>query len=328
MKYRKLGATGLTVSEIGFGAWGIGGAANGGLAYGPTDDAESVKALRRAFDLGVTFYDTSDFYGFGRSEELIGRALREVRVQAVIATKVGMLDTAGGYDFSERHIRRSIELSLGRLRSDYIDLYQLHSPPAELLTRDPPILDTLRALRAEGKIRAYGISLRSPDDGLVAARLPGVTCIQTNLSMIDQRAAENGLLALCQQNNVGVIGRTPLCFGFLSGRYSGGEAFDASDHRSRWSAGQIQRWAGAHRLFAPAAGDNASQSPVQFALRYCLSHAAVSGVIPGMLTAAHVEENAAASELPPLAAADMQTIAEIYRRNEFFAASARRASTN
>ena len=169
MKYRRLGATGLKVSEIGFGAWGIGGDVNGSVAYGPTDDNDSRRALQRAFELGITFYDTADFYGFGHSEELIGQALRDVRAQVVIATKVGLLDATGRYDFTRRHIKHSIEGSLRRLGTDYVDLYQLHSPPIDSL--DDGVLATLQLLQAEGKIRAFGISVRSPDEGLVAIEL-------------------------------------------------------------------------------------------------------------------------------------------------------------
>ena len=326
MKYRKLGAAGPAVSEIGFGAWGIGGDANGGQAYGPTDDAESVRALQRAFDLGVTFYDTSDFYGYGRSEELIGRALGRVRDRAVIATKVGMLDSAGSHDFSAAHIRRSAEVSLRRLATDYIDLYQLHNPPVELLGRDETILATLEDLQREGKIRAYGMSARSPAEGLVMAALPGVASIQVNLNMIDQRAVENGLLAACRERGVGVITRTPLCFGFLTGKYSSGQAFGDSDHRSRWSARQIERWAGAYRLFTSATRGGGSPGAVHVALRYCLSHEAVSSVIPGMLTAAQVEENVVASDMGPLAPAEMEDIAAVYRRNVFFEPPAARVT--
>src|SRR5256885_488352 len=114
MRYRALGSTGIRVSEIGFGAWGIGGNAAGAVAYGPTSDAESLRALRRGFDAGITFFDTADFYGFGHSEEVLGAAFADVRAQVVIATKVGMLDAQGTQDFSPAHVRRALEQSLRR----------------------------------------------------------------------------------------------------------------------------------------------------------------------------------------------------------------------
>ena len=247
MKYRRLGATGLKVSEIGFGAWGIGGDVNGSVAYGPTDDKDSRRALQRAFELGIRFYDTADFYGYGHSEELIGQVLKDVRSQVVIATKVGLLDATGRHDFTRRHIKHSIEGSLRRLGTDYVDLYQLHSPPIDAL--DGEVLATLQLLQTEGKIRAFGISVRSPDDALVAMRAFGVKCIQVNFNLVDQRAVENGLLAKCEEGECRIIVRTPLCFGFLTGAYSTNIQFQESDHRNRWSTEQIRRWSEAWRVF-------------------------------------------------------------------------------
>ena len=133
MKYRKLGNTGLEVSEIGFGAWGI-----GGDSYGTVDDDVSRKALRFAYDQGITLFDTSDIYGSGHSEELIGQVLKDVRGRIVIASKVGTLPHFGftmPQDFSVKHIREALEASLRRLQSEYVDLYQLHSPPIEVLSQ-------------------------------------------------------------------------------------------------------------------------------------------------------------------------------------------------
>jgi aryl-alcohol dehydrogenase-like predicted oxidoreductase len=318
MKYRRLGKTGLYVSEIGFGGWGIGGDKNGAIAYGPTDDRESLLALHRAFELGFNFYDVSDFYGFGHSECLVGEALKEVRSQVVIATKVGFLDAQGTQDFSPEHIRQSIERSLQRLQTDYIDLYQLHSPSMEILEQDNRILSTLQSLQTEGKIRSYGISIRSPDDGWMAVHKFGFKCIQVNFSLVDQRARENGLFAACEKQDVGVIIRTPLCFGFLSGSYSGDEGFAHSDHRSRWSPEQLRRWSQAHTLFSVALVHDKKQTPAQTALRFCLSYPCVSTVIPGMLTREHVEENVLASSMGLLLEEERVKIQEVYQQNRFF----------
>jgi aryl-alcohol dehydrogenase-like predicted oxidoreductase len=318
MKYRLLGATGLRVSEIGFGGWGIGGSGNGALAYGPTEDSESKLALRRAFELGVNFYDTSDFYGFGHSEELIGEALKEVRSQVIIATKVGLVDPIGAQDFSPHHIRQSAEGSLRRLQTDYIDLYQLHSPSMDVLGQDDQILAVLHSLQTEGKIRTLGISVRSPDDGLVAVTRFGFQAIQVNFNLVDQRAAVNGLLTLCEKQDVGVIVRTPLCFGFLTGQYSAADPFDPFDHRSRWSPEQVQRWAEAYPLFSSVLIKREMQTQAQFALRFCLSYQSVSTAIPGMLTREHVEENVLASNLGGLSQNELLPIMKIYQENQFF----------
>ena len=317
MRLRNLGNTGLRVSEIGFGAWGIGGPADGSPAYGPTDDRQSQLALKRAYDLGINFYDTSDLYGYGHSERLIGETLHDVRDKIVIATKVGLLDINDTADFSPPHLRKSLEGSLTRLRTDYVDLYQLHSPTIELL-EDEGVLHTLETLKTEGKVRAIAISLRSPEDGQAAIIKHGFRCIQVNFNLVDQRASTNGLFELCQRENVGVIVRTPLCFGFLTGAHSADTKFTAGDHRSRWSPGQIQRWAGALDLFPSAMAGEEGQTPAQFAIRFCLSYPSVSTVIPGMLLDSEVEENTAASAMGQLSNTDLSQIEQVYRENTFF----------
>ena len=318
MRYRTLGVTGIRVSEIGFGAWGIGGNTAGALAYGPTDDEASRRAVRGAFESGINFFDTADFYGFGHSETVLGNALRDVRSDAVIATKAGMLSASGEQDFSPEHLLRSLDRSLARLGTDYVDLFQLHSPPIDLLLRDDRIVDTLERLRRKGRIRAYGISARSPEDALIAVTVLGFRCVQVNFNLLDQRAMENGLFELCQREGAGIIGRTPLCFGFLTGRYSAAAQFDSDDHRSRWSPEQRERWANALGLFLAMVKNCAEQTPAQFALRFCLSFAALSTVIPGMLTEEHVRENALASALGTLPDVERAAIVEVYRRNRFF----------
>ena len=317
MQYRILGATGLRVSEIGFGAWGIGGNTNGAVAYGPTDDDESKRALRHAFDAGVTFFDTADFYGFGHSEDVLGAGLADIRSKVVIATKVGMLDANGAQDFSPKHIRRSVEQSLRRLGTDYIDLYQVHSPAVGVIESSETILSCMDELRREGKIRAYGVSVRSPDDGLAAVRR-GFKCVQVNFNLLDQRAAENGLFDLCMEHDVGVIGRTPLCFGFLTGHYTSRDKFADDDHRNRWKPEQRDKWAGAYPLFSSALRNAADQTPAQLALRFCLSFPAISSVIPGMLTTAHVDDNTRASMLGGLFESERLAIMRIYREHDFF----------
>jgi len=317
MNYRQLGKTELHVSDIGFGAWGIGGTANGSVAYGQTDDAESKRALKYAFDLGVTFYDTSNLYGFGHSEKLIGEALRDVRDQVIVASKVGFVD-AETQDFSPAYIQQSIERSLQNIQTDYIDLYQLHSPSIDILQKDDEIVSVLQKLQKEGKIRHYGISLRSPEDGVIAVREFGFQVIQVNFNMIDQRALENGLLDFCKDENVGVIIRTPLCFGFLTGAYSNKNSFEDTDHRSKWSAEQIDVWANAYNKFEAGITEHQKQTPAQIALRFCLSYSSISSIIPGMLTTKHVEENIAASDLGPFSQEQYQYIEDMYKKNEFF----------
>ncbi|MBI5394152.1 MAG: aldo/keto reductase [Verrucomicrobia bacterium] len=328
MKSRPLGRTGLTVSEIGFGTWGLGGNVGGSVAYGPTDDRESLRALQAALDCGVTFYDTSDLYGFGHSEKLLGEAFAGKRNRVVIATKAGFVDARGAQDFSTAHIRRALDASLQRLQTDHVDLLQLHNPPMDLLERNPETIAALKALQGEGKIRAWGISVRSPDDGLAAVERFAGPVIQVNFNLADQRARQNGLFDLCAQRGTGCIIRTPLCFGFLTRQAADGADYDPSDHRRRWSPEQRQRWMAAGEAFRAAAGGGGPHTDAQLALRFCLSYAAVSTVIPGMLTVSHVADNAAASALGALSADERRRTEQIYEEQAVFLAEGRPAQDN
>lgn len=316
MRYRRLGRTGLEVSEIGFGAWGIGGDAGGAVAYGPVDRDQSIRALQAALARGVTFYDTSDFYGHGRSEELIGEAFAGRRAEVVVASKGGMLADGKSMDFSVDYLRRALEGTLRRLRSDYVDLYQLHSPAPEAYGDETVAF--FQSAQREGKVRAIGLSARSPQEALAGVERYGFPCVQVNFNLLDQRAVECGLFERAAKDDVGVVVRTPLCFGFLTARYGANDAFHERDHRSRWSVGQRERWAGAPELFRPLIEEIPGQTPAQFALRYCLSHPCISVAIPGMLNETHVEENAAASELAPLAGPSLERVESIYSSHSFF----------
>jgi aryl-alcohol dehydrogenase-like predicted oxidoreductase len=317
MNYRALGSTGLRISEIGFGAWGIGGTQGDARAYGPTDDAVSARALECAFDAGITFYDTAALYGYGHSEELIGATLNRVRDRIVISTKVGYLDFSGTQDFSAAQIRRSLELSLKRLKTDYVDLFQLHDPPIELLCAEGEVIATLRELEKEGKIRVAGISTRSPKDSLTAVNELGFKSVQVNFSLVDQRCIELGIFQACREAGAGIIARTPLCFGFLTGKYEN-QSYAAGDHRNLWKPEQIACWAKAYQLFAAELPRQGELSHAQIALRYILSFDAVSSTIPGMLTDEHVLENAASSALGPYGAKELERFAAIYAENRFF----------
>ena len=312
---RALGCTGLEVSEIGFGTWGL-----GGDSYGPVEDAASLATLRFAYDSGVTFYDTSDLYGGGHSEKIVGEALRDVREHVMIATKVGLLPHSGfemPSDFSPRHIREALEASLRRLQTDYVDLYLLHSPTIETLRGGPAIMDTLRELQQSGKIHAFGASVRSPGDGMLAIREFDLPVIQVNFNLIDQRALTCGLFDLATQRGTGIVIRTPLCFGYLTGKLNGNETLPGKDHRANWPVEQLRRWAGAPDLFS-FINEGRSRTAVQLALRFCLDHPAVSTVIPGMMSQAEVRENLAAGSLAPLSAEELERIRLVYANHDFY----------
>ncbi|HUA66948.1 MAG TPA: aldo/keto reductase [Candidatus Saccharimonadales bacterium] len=317
MKYRPLGDTGLRVSEIGFGTWGLGGDRGGAIAYGPASDEASRAALHAAFDVGINFFDTADLYGFGHSEELLGEVFSPRRESVVIATKGGF-ENNGRQDFSPDHLCRALDASLRRLRTSYVDLYQLHNPSMVTLREHPEIVELMGKLRTTGKIRAWGVSARSPEEAFEAIEEFTAPCVQVNFNLTDQRAITNGLFDLCQQRHIGVIARTPLCFGFLTGKYAMDSSFTATDHRRSWPARQLQRWREANNVFGFLFDANPSNTPAQLALRFCLSFPAVSTAIPGMLTDVHARENAAASDCGPLLSEQLQRSIQLGTTTEFF----------
>lgn len=313
MKYRPLGASGIMVSEIGFGGWGIGGATPGPTSYGPTDDNESRRALEEAFDQGINYYDTASVYG--KSEKLIGSTFKHRRNQVIIGTKIGFLKHHTPQDFSRKNIVTTLEKSLSNLETDYIDLYQLHNPDIPNLPMDE-IVDALTGLKTQGLVRALGVSVKHPNHGLIILKYKAFCSIQTNLSMIDQRAIDNSLLELAREQGVGIIGRTPLNFGFLT---DNGKTmnldFGPQDHRSVWPMKQREAWQKAARLLSEVIP---GYPLALLALRYCLSVEKVSTVIPGILTINDVSENIVASGLPTLSPEKMGQIRQIYNENDQF----------
>ena len=326
MKYRALGNTGIEVSEIGYGTWGL-----GGNAYGPVDDNESKKALKRAYEKGINFFDTADLYGNGQSERLLGEVFRDVRDTVVIATKGGTLPHSGFYmpqDFSSKYLRKALEGSLNRLKTDYIDLYQLHSPQIQDIEVNIDIMDTLETFKSEGKIRDYGISSRSPKDAIIAIQQFGFAVIQVNFNLIDQRAVETGLFSIAAEKNVGIINRTPLVFGYLSGKMTGDEQFNGIDHRANWPKEQLKRWAESPDLFNFLYEEGKGRTAVQTALLFCLAHKEISTVIPGMLRVEEVEEDTKVVNLLPLSSDEIGRIHEIYRTHDFYDRKAKQKESN
>ena len=320
MNRRILGRTGLAVSEIGFGAWGIGGNRYGN-SYGPTDDGESRRAVRRAFELGCTFFDTADVYGHGHSEEVLGEALADVRGQVVLATKVGgnfynrgvhplLRDRIAGLagtpfdeippdaplpathdsSFSPDYVRFALERSLRRLGTDYVDLLQLHNPPLPLIAA----MDTyavLEELKQEGKIRVYGVSIHQPEEGLAAiqATMPDTIQVVYNIA---RREPEDALLAAARTANVGIIAREPLANGFLAGRYGPDAAWEAGDIRARMPRPYVAKMAALGARVRELAAQS-GVSPAELALRFVLDNPDVAVVIVGMKTVSQVDDNLA-----------------------------------
>ena len=319
MKYRALGKTGIQISEIGFGAWGIGGVTPGPSSYGPTDDNTSCKALSCALDNGVTFYDTSNAYGDGNSERLIGKVFCKVRDQVVITTKVGLVKYGLPLDFSTQNMVASLNGSLERLKTDYVDLLMLHNPPEDVIEDGQEILHCLNRLKEEGKIRAIGVSVQTPAHGLLAIKRLKPVALQVNLNMLDWRAVECGLMDLAQDTKTSLIARTPLCFGFLSGNFSRDTQFENTDHRSRWSREQINAWIDGSEAMLNCMNNKSIQTKSQFAMRFCLSFPQVSATIPGMMTEKEVLDNIHASKLGPLTEIELENLKMVYLVNNSFA---------
>ncbi len=298
MNYRKLGRSGLMVSEIGFGAWAIGGDSHGN-SYGPTDDADSLAAINKALELGCNFFDTADVYGWGHSEEVLGRALKCVRKKAIIATKVGGDFYSGQVtlNFSADYIRFAAEKSLQRLKTDYIDIYQLHNPTLEMIKKGD-IFEPLEALKKEGKIRFYGVSIFPPIEGIEAIRLGRVDTIQVVYNIFSPEPATE-FFPLAEQEDIGIIAREPLANGVLAGKYTVDATFPPTDIRSHWPRSYLRARIEAADRLKPFATKR-SMNLAQLALKFVLAQGAVSMAIPGIKTIRQAEENLHASEGEPL----------------------------
>lgn len=316
MKTRRLGKTGFDVSEIGFGAWAIGG------SWGETNDDESLAAMNAAVDAGVTFFDTADVYGDGRSEKLVAQLLRERHEPLVVATKFGR--RAAQQDvgqFTYDNLRGWLERSRENLGVDIVDLVQLHCPPWEAYYA-PSVFEACERLVDEGVVRAYGVSVEKIEEALKAIEYPSVATVQVIFNIFRQRPAallfEQALL-----RDVGLIIRVPLASGLLTGKFSTDTQFAADDHRSFNRNGEQfdvgETFAGVDYETGLAAVEQlrplvpTGASLTQLALRWILDHKSVSTVIAGAKTIDQARDNAAASDLSPLPAATHKTIAELYR---------------
>ncbi len=298
MRYRKLGRTGLDVSEISFGAWAIGGGfrlGESGIGYGTTDDDVSLRAIGRALDLGVNLIDTADAYGAGHSEELIGQALDGRWDGCYVATKVGNErrdPEPGRKNFDSGYILEACDRSLKRLRKDAIDLYQLHNPPDEVGGGDE-VFEALGRLQAQGKVRFVGVSITTPEEGIRYIERDVVDCLQIYYNVMT-RDAEAALFPLCIERNVGVLVRAPLKSGILAAKFTRDTVFEPTDHRANWLKGDMLDAAVAE---ADSFAQAVSPMPAaEAALRFILNQQAVSAIIPGAKTPEQVERNCSVAD--------------------------------
>lgn len=318
MREHEFGRTGFTVSDIGFGAWQIGG------SWGEVSEADGRAALNAALDSGITFIDTADVYGDGRSERIIADVLKSRGGdRPMVATKAGRRlnpHVANGY--TKANLEAFIDRSLTNLEVERLDLVQLHCPPTEVFYR-PDVFDGLEDLKRAGKIGHYGVSVEKVEEALKAIEYPGVESIQIIFNIFRQRPA--GLFfAEAKRRNVAVIARVPLASGLLSGKITAETNFAADDHRNFNRHGEAfdvgETFAGVPLAIGLQAVEEvrklvpAGASMAQFALRWILMHEAVTVVIPGARNAEQARANAAASDLAPLSAEVMAAAREVYDR--------------
>jgi aryl-alcohol dehydrogenase-like predicted oxidoreductase len=320
MRYRNFGATDLKVSEIGLGTWQIGGPCSmGGLpiGLGDIDDKTSKRILTTAFDCGINFFDTADAYGLGHSEELIGEVFRNKRDRIIISSKFGIRKFEEGKfikDFSPAWAAQALESSLKRLKTDYIDLYQLHSPLADYKYSDE-IVEALEKMKKQGKIRFYGVSTIPPGKELTQSEQcfmilnSGKQChfFQVVYNILERQVGEQ-FLPICREKGKGIIARVPLCSGFLTGKYSVKTRFPKNDFRSiSYPPVKIKQTVEKVKeldfLFK-----GREKSLAQASIQFCLANSAVSTVIAGAKTPQQVMENTEACEKNPLTKEDLELI--------------------
>jgi aryl-alcohol dehydrogenase-like predicted oxidoreductase len=318
MHYRSLGSTGYTVSDIGFGAWAI------GADWGDVDDDSAMAALHAAVDAGVTFIDTADVYGDGRSERFVARLVKErPDADLVVATKAGRrLDPHTAEGYTGENIERFIDRSLVNLDTDSLDLVQLHCPPTDVYYQ-PELFGELDGLKDQGKIQHYGVSVERVEEAMKAIEYDGVETVQIIYNMFRQRPADR-FFDLARAANVGVIVRVPLASGLLTGKMTAATTFTADDHRSYNRNGEAfdvgETFAGVPYETGVAAAAEiggllpAGPTMAQTALRWILVQDAVSTAIPGAKNVDQAVANAAASDLPGLDAATMAAVDDVYGR--------------
>ena len=295
MQYRKFENTDLKVSEIGFGAWAIGGAAMIGstaIGWGDADDRVSEQAVQRAIELGINFFDTADIYGLGHSESLLGELLQGNK-DVIIATKAGNVarDERFTVDYSKEHIINACEASLKRLKRDFIDYYQLHTARLEHLQQNECI-EAMEQLQQQGKIRYWGLSLNTfdplPEASYLMQRDLG-NGFQLVLNILNQAVLP--LVKLAAEKGYGIIARMPLQFGLLTGKFDNKVAFSATDHRLTRLTKEVVE---ASNLALKPVWELCKKyncNKTQLALSYVLGYREVSVIIPGIRTATQAEEN-------------------------------------
>ncbi|GAA2456123.1 aldo/keto reductase [Streptomyces macrosporus] len=317
MEQRVLGRTGRAVSVVGLGTWQL------GADWGQVREEDALAVLEAAVESGVTFFDTADVYGDGRSEQIIGRFLRERPDAGVfVATKMGRRVDQVPENYVLDNFRAWTDRSRANLGVDTLDLVQLHCPPTPVYSSDE-VFDALDTLVAEKRIAAYAVSVETCAEALTAIARPGVASVQIILNPFRLKPLQEVLPAAVEAG-VGIIARVPLASGLLSGRYTRETVFSADDHRSfnrhgeafdqgeTFSGVDYETGLEAAAEFAELAPEGAT--PAQTALRWIVQQPGVSSVIPGARTPEQARANAEAAALPPLSEETLAAIADLYDR--------------
>jgi len=308
MEYRTLGRTDLRVSVIGLGTMVHAG------HFGPMKDEESLSAIDAALELGVNFIDTSDAYGAGYSETLLGKALKGKRKKVILATKGGNVmvgPNRGKTDFSADYIGRVMEESLKRLQTDYIDLYQLHNPSVDVI-RNGDVWELLERRKKEGKIRHYGVSINKLEEEAATIEGGRSETVQIEYNLLVQGPADT-VFPLAKEANIGIIARAPLRRSLLAGKLTlaDQQRFQGEDVRARNFAGDVFAKE-LKKVEALRFLEKPGRSLAQAAIAFCIVDPAVGVVIPGARDAKQLRENAAAAEIR-LSEEELAKIGQLWR---------------
>ena len=319
MKTRFLGKNGFNVSEVGLGCWQLGGDWGNEIS-----EKKAFDIMQKAVEGGVTLFDTADVYGNGRSEEIIGKFLKEYKPDLRIATKFGRGSDVYPNNYTKEALTMSVEKSLKRLGVDSLDLLQLHCIPTKILKQET-IFYWLKELKKEGKIKAFGASVETIDEGLFCAEQDDITSIQVIFNIFRQKITQQ-LLSKTKEKGVGVIARLPLASGLLSGKFTKQMLFNENDHRNYNKDGNAfnvgETFAGLPFEKGVELSDKIKNeflpeniSMAQFSQRWILDHDSISCIIPGASSVFQVDSNCSVSELKHLDKSTHKKLQEFYNNH-------------
>jgi aryl-alcohol dehydrogenase-like predicted oxidoreductase len=320
MKYRTLGKSGIKVSEIGFGAWTI------ALDWWGKriDDDEAIRMLKRAYDLGINFYETADIYGKGKSEKLIAQVFKDMRNEVIYSTKWGYdmysAKQVGHSELPQKHnpefLQFALGQSLGRLQTDYIDVYSLHNPKMDAIRSDK-LFATLDDLEKKGTIKSHGVALGPAigwkEEGLEAIEKRNIICLQTVYNILEQDPAR-GFMRAAERHNIGITVRVPDASGLLTGKVSTNTKFDKNDHRSFRKQEFIIEAMQKIENMKPAASSK-GWNITELAIKFILSQKQISLVLPTMISVEEIEMFTSLSDGNYLNSVEIARMEEMYEKN-------------